>query len=181
MRTGRLRETAAYLDEALRHSERTMFDCSSHKNGEIVMFEILKTISPALDSDEDDTEADGGLLYPAVHKKLFCKYLTVILDISKYEIFEQEYKRMHKTIADDRDKPLVLHLKARNLMNKGRYSEALKHLKEAMDSDIGDQKLILYFTCADSEECYRELGDYKGAYEFSQNKLEILEHMLIER
>jgi len=35
-------------------------------------------------------------------------------------------------------------------------------------------------SCADIEICCRETDDYKGAYEFSQNKLEILEHMLAE-
>lgn len=181
MRSGRLYEARDYLDEAMRHAEKTMFDCSAHKNGEQVMFEILKEISPSLDSNEDDVEIDDGLLYPAVHKKLFCKYLAVLLDITKYSAFEADFKRRHKRGAEGRDMPLLLHLKARRLMSEERYSDALKMLKEAMNSDIGDQRLILYFTCADTEECCRELEDYKGAYEFSQNKIEILEHMLIER
>jgi hypothetical protein len=49
-----------------------------------------------------------------------------------------------------------------------------------MNSKIGAQKLLLYFACSDMEICCRETENYKGAYEFAQNKMEILEHMLAE-
>ena len=35
-------------------------------------------------------------------------------------------------------------------------------------------------SCGDMEKCCKEMEDYRGAYEFSNNKMEILEHMLME-
>ena len=49
-----------------------------------------------------------------------------------------------------------------------------------VDSETVPERLLLYLACADMEICCRETDDYKGAYEFSQNKFEILEHMLGE-
>jgi hypothetical protein len=49
-----------------------------------------------------------------------------------------------------------------------------------MDGETVPQRLLLYICCVDIERCYKELEDYKGAYEFAGNKMEILEHMLSE-
>ena len=81
-------------------------------------------------------------------------------------------------IPDENDRLLVLHLKARKQMHDGDFKAAYKTLIEVMDSETVPQRLLLYFACSDMEICCKEIEDYKGAYEFSKNKLEILEHML---
>lgn len=180
LRRGHLHRASLYLDEAIRHAKKTMFDCTLQKNGICLMFEMLKNISPSLDSDEADVDVIEGLLYPIVHKSLFCKYLTVILDVNKYELFDQEISGLDIEKLPERDKTLVLHLKARKYIANEDFAKALTTLKAVMDSEIGSQRLVLYFACSDMEICCRETDDYKGAYESAQNKIEILEHMLLE-
>ena len=180
MRNGQLREACSYLDESLIHAEKTAYNTVSQKNCAVVMFNLLKSISPSLDSYEIDTDADVSVISPAVFEQIFCKYVSVLIDPSKYDYFESEYTDEMIDELTESDKPYVYHLKARRFMSKKDYKNALVLLDKVMNSKIGSQKLLLYFACADMEICCRETDDYKGAYEFAQNKLEILEHMLSE-
>lgn len=180
MKEGRLRNARDYLDEALVHSANTMFNTVTQKNSIAVMFELLKEISPALDSNETDTVISDDLIHPAIFDSILCKYITVILDKDKYDAFVDDLSKNQKNSLSEKDKLFALHLKARNLIQNKNYSAALKLLTETTDSDEVPPRLLLYLACSDMEICFREMNDYKGAYEFSQNKIEILEHMLAE-
>ena len=180
MRNGRLHAACGYLDEAVRHSRNTMFITAMQKNSITIMFGLLKEISPSLDSDETDTDISEDLLHPSVYDSIFCKYLTVFLDIEKYKSFLEDIEKSHDIYHDETDELFILHLNARHSMSQGDYKSALATLKRVIDSDTVPQRLLLYLACSDMEICCREVDDYKGAYEFSQNKLEILEHLLAD-
>lgn len=179
MRDGHLHKACAYLDEATRHSRRTMFDTTTQKNSIAIMFGLLKELSPALDSDETDTDISNGMFHPAVFGNVFCKYISVILDIKKYALFTDDIEKSSDTLTEY-DNLFVLHLKAREQMLEEDFKGAILTLHTVVDSETVPQRLLLYLACADMEICCKETEDYKGAYEFSQNKLEILEHMLGE-
>ena len=180
MRGGRLRKACAFLDEAIRHSRCTMFDTTSQKNSIAIMFGLLKDISPALDSDETDTVISEDMFYPAVFGNAFCKFITVLLDSEKYGLFLDDLDKNGSDGLTENDRLFVLYLKARMQMLKGDYTNAVTTLRDVTDSETAPERLLLYFACTDMEVCCREVGDYKGAYEASQNKLEIMEHMLME-
>lgn len=180
MRNGRLHKACSYLDEAILHANNTMFTTTAQKNSISIMFGLLKEISPSLDSNEADTDIREDLLHPAVYSGMFCKYLTVILDSEKYDLFLDDIAGNPDVSQDETDKLFVLHLKAKHDMSNGDYKSALSTLKRVIDSDTVPQRLLLYLACADMEICCRETDDYKGAYEFSQNKIEILEHLLAD-
>ena len=177
MRNGQLHKACSYLDEAVIHADNTMFDTTTQKNSIAIMFGLLKEISPALDSNETDTMISDDTYHPSVFGKMFCKYITVILDINKYRLFEDDIGE-DADIPDDNDKLLVLHLKARKQMHDGDFQAAYKTLIEVMDSETVPQRLLLYFACTDMEICCKEIKDFKGAYEYSNNKLETLQKML---
>lgn len=175
---GQLRRACAYLDEAVLHLNNTMYDTTTQKNSITIMFGLLKEISPALDSDVTDTAISEEVFHPVVFGDIFCKYLTVILDIDKYALFIEDIGNSGLDNLSSKDQLLVLHLQARAQMKNNEYFEAVNTLKSVIDSDAIPPRLLLYLACADMEICCRETNDYKGAYEFSHNKLEILEHML---
>jgi hypothetical protein len=104
----------------------------------------------------------------------------VFLDIEKYKSFLEDIEKRQDLYHDETDKLFALHLNARYSMSQGDYKSALVTLKRVIDSDTVPQRLLLYLACSDMEICCREVDDYKGAYEFSQNKLEILEHLLAD-
>ncbi len=179
MRRGMLHLACNYLDEAISHSKRTMFDTTVQRNSIAIMFGLLKSISPALDSNETDTEISSDMLHPAIYGNLFCKYISVLLNISKYEALQEELQKSEHTLGET-DKLFLLHLSARRQMENGDYKSAKKTLYSVTDAETVPPRLLLYLACSDTEICCRETDDYKGAYEFSQNKIEILEHMLAE-
>ncbi len=177
---GQLHRACLLLDEAITHAKQTIFITTTQENSISVMFGLLKDISPALDSDEADTVLSEDLLHPAIFGNIFCKYITVILNIEKYELFRDELNRYSPKL-NEIEQLMTLHLSARHLIDAGNYTAALDTLRHVIDSPtVPPPRLLLYLACADMEICCRETEDYKGAYEFSQNKLEILEHMLAE-
>ena len=177
IKQGKLRNACLYLDEAVRHSNNTMFDTTTQRNSISIMFGLLKDISPALDSDEIDAYADSKIIHPSVFGNVFCKYVSVILNIDKYEFFDID---ADDAKLDDGDKLLILHLRARWLISNEKYASALDVLRNVVDSETVPDRLLLYLACSDMEICCRETGDYKGAYEASLNKIDLLEHMLAE-
>ena len=180
MRNGMLREACEYLDEALRHSENTVYSTVTQRNCISILFALLKDISPSLDSYEIETDIDIMQVTPTMYDGVFCKYVSVLLNMNKYELFSSEYTDEVVGTLPLSDIPYVYHLGARKCMLKKDFKGGLTLLENVMNSKIGSQKLLLYFACADMEICCRETDDYKGAYEFAQNKMEILEHMLTD-
>ena len=84
------------------------------------------------------------------------------------------------TLEYDYDVLLVSHLKVKKLMSEGKFADARRLLLQITDGEITPPRLLLYLACCDMEICCREENDYKGAYEFAGNRLEILEHMLMD-
>ena len=179
LKSGQLHKACNYLDEAISHSDRTMFSTVLQRNSICIMFSLLKEISPSLDSNVTDIIISEDLLYPSIYESVFCKYITVILDNNKYNMFVQEAEK-HNLLAGDEDKLLLLHLRARQYMNKGDYKNAIVTLKQIIDSETVPQRFLLYLACSDMEICCKQVENYKDAYEFSQHKLEIFEHLLAE-
>lgn len=177
---GQLRRACEFLDEAVNHSRNTMFDTTTQINAVVIIFCLLKSISPALDSDEIDTDKQEDSYHPSVFGNIFCKYITVLQNIQKYPLFESDIEDIEEESLSANDRLFVLHAKAKWLIEEEEYTKALSVLKEVIDSETVPERLLLYLACADMEICCRETGDYKGAYEYSINKIEILEHMLAE-
>ncbi|MBE6684892.1 MAG: helix-turn-helix transcriptional regulator [Ruminococcaceae bacterium] len=180
MKEGQLHKARDFLDEAILHSESTMFNTVTQRNGIAVMFEMLKEISPALDSNETDTVISEDLFHPSIFDSILCKYITVILNEEKYDAFIDDISKIQRNDLSKEDQLFVLHLKARSHIRTNDHQAALKLLYQVIDSEEVPPRLLLYLACSDMEICFREMNDYKGAYEFSQNKIEILEHMLAE-
>lgn len=177
IKQGKLHYACQYLDEAVRHSRGTMFDTITQQNGIKIMFGLLKDISPALDSDEIDADVNEEIVHPSLFGNVFCKYVSVILNINKYEFFDVD---IDDTTLTNHEKLLILHLRARWLMSLEKFDSALDVLKSVVDAEAVPDRLLLYLSFSDIEVCCRETDDYKGAYEASLNKLDLLEHMLAE-
>ena len=179
IKEGKLRLACEMLDEAVRHSKMTIYSTVTQLNRAYLMFYLLKKISPSLDSDEIDTEISEDLLHPSLFGDVFCKYVTVVFGNDDVTDIDELMFNSSEELSDD-DKLYIAHLRARIYMQNGDYKKASVTLRSIMDGDTVPQRLLLYICCADIEKCYKELEDYRWAYEFSGNKMEILEHMLAE-
>ncbi len=68
------------------------------------------------------------------------------------------------------------HLRARSLLKNSHFTDALAIL-EKIEEEKGNEAIsafLLFRTYLDMEVCYRELGDYEGAYRYSTKRLSLL-------
>ena len=64
-------------------------------------------------------------------------------------------------------------------MSNDMYKEAFELLHELLfDDNYELPEPMLYFVFCDLEICCKEIGDFKGAYEYSGNKIDILQKLL---
>ena len=176
---GRLYKACRLLDEAWTHADKTMYSTTAQRNVIKVIFGLLKEISPTLDSYEVDTDDIGDISNPILFDGVFAKYATVVLNDEKHAHISDRTFGAY-TAAYDYDELLISHLSVKKLMIEGNFKEARRLILQITDGAVTPPRLLLYLTCCDMEICCREEDDYKGAYEFAGNRLEILEHMLID-
>lgn len=176
IKNGKLHKARELLDEALSHAEKTVYTTSVQKSRILVMFKLLKEISPALDSNEIDTEIPDGMMSPRIFEGTFCKYITMIFNVGKNTDISECI-----CDSDPCAKLFVSHLKARKCMIAGDHKRAIAILNELIDGEQILPMVLLYFACMDMEICCKHINDYKGAYEFSGNKMDIFERMLAQR
>ncbi len=176
---GRLYKACRLLDQAWTHADKTMYSTVMQRNTIRVIFALLSEISPTLDSYEADTENLDSIGDPALYNDVFAKYCTLVFNEEKYYLIDNLCDGGYSPI-NEYDELLISHLRVKKLMSEGNFAEARTLLLQIMDGDVTPPRLLLYLACCDMEICCREENDYKGAYEFSGNRLEILEHMLID-
>lgn len=178
IKNGRLHAARQLLDDALTHAGNTIYSTVTQRNRIYIMFHLLKSISPALDSDLIDTDIGTGILNPSLFGDVFCKYIAIYS--GKHSELDADKLLYNTGELSEQDKLFIAHIKARRCILSREYKKASTILRSIMDGETIPSRLLLYICCGDMEKCCKELDDYRGAYEFSNNKMEILEHMLAD-
>lgn len=175
---GKLYKACRLLDEAWTHAEKTMYSTVCQRNTVRIVSGFLGEISPTLDSYEADTENVDLVTNPALYDNMFAKYASVMIAGGKYDVAGELLcsNKRHSEYDD----LFLAHLEVKRYMVGGKYKDAHRLLVKIIDGEVIPPRLLLYLACCDMEICCKEGGDYKGAYEFANNKMEILEHMLID-
>ncbi len=179
IRSGRLYQAREMLDEGINHAKKTIYSTVTQLNKVKIMFHLLKSISPTLDSNEIDTDHASKLLDPELFGDVFCKYIALLWRRESVRAYSEDIFKKTSVISEY-DNLFIMHTRARKCLLNGEYRKASDMLRRIMDGETAPERLLLYICCEDMEKCCKETEDYKGAYEFSNNKMEILEHMLAE-
>ncbi len=169
---GNLRIACEYLDEAIEGCGRTLYRTDAIVATVGMYFRYMRRLSATLSSNViDEVEVN---VYPSMTDE-FCRY-AYVLDLASREI---------SVSSDDHPvfwkngSPYFLHLEAKRLMEKGAYREAYDSLKEILLGESAVPEPMLYYVFCDLEICCREIEDFRGAYEYSIDKLELLQKLLI--
>ncbi len=170
---GKLRESAALFDEAVEASEESFYRMDHVTSTAGVYFRYMRRLSATLGSNVIDEESVS--VFPALNDE-FCRY-AVILDERESDVANQEWIRVLEAL-NRQDSSFSLHLQAEKQMEEGNFSEAYELLHRILTEEISVPKPVLYFVFCDLEICCREREDFKGAYEYANNKLVILQQML---
>lgn len=170
---GMLHSAVAYFDEAIEISSQTIYNTQHISAVAAVYFRYMGRISATLSSDMiDESDAD---IYAALSDD-FSRYVVSFeaLDNGNLELSE------HLVSALDENAPYALHIGARYDMKNGDYEGAYQKLYRILINPYKIQEPLMYFVFGDLEVCCKERKDFKGAYEYSNDKIEILQKLLTD-
>ena len=164
---GKLRQSIKYFDKACEYSKKTAYDGNQLLSLISIYFGYLVRISPTLASENGNEVYGGAYLYADP----FGRYALALQEI-------EAGGNLNHGMVYKEDKGFYEHIAAKIEMINGDHVSARERLKKLINGDCLDCGIIMYDIFKDLEECCRETEDYKGAYEYSVGKVELLEHML---
>ena len=172
---GNLHKAAELFDMTIEYCSQTIY------NTDIVLaeaqnyFNYMSYISPTLDSDLSDISENNTL--PSLNNEFFV-YSNLFLAGE-----EQGYRNI---LTNNKNLSLIqngssyeMHIKAKVFMEENNYSEAHSVLYELLLNDTYElPEPMLYFVFGDLEICCKEINDFKGAYDFSKSKIDLMQKLL---
>ena len=174
--SGRLRSSCRFFDEALSYAEKTIYSTDAIEAEIRVYFRFMERISHTLYSDLLDEEKALSVKSNTV----LSQYLDALyaLDDSDVSVAEQLIDQLTNSGENSFFKA---HLQNKLLMIDKNYKQAQKALQQLLqDSSTPLNKIELYTVLEDLEICCRENEDYKSAYRYANEKVELLEQLLKE-
>ncbi len=168
---GDLRQCAELWDEALEACGETLYR-TDHLVAEAgVYFRYMHRISATLGSNVLDEEEIN--LFPSL-TDAFCRY-AVMLDELEGEGYGLAASLGRFVRSDS---VFSYHLSAKRAMEEKNFSAAYEYLHRILTDEESVPKPVLYFVFCDLEICCREREDFKGAYEYANNKLVLMQQLL---
>ena len=174
--SGKLRSSCRFFDEALSYAEKTIYPTDAIEAEIGVYFRYMERISHTLYSDLLDEEK----VLSVKSNSVISQYLDALfaLDEGDGSVAEQLIEQLTQTAANSFFKA---HLQNKLLILQKNYKPAQKALQQLLqDSNTSLNKIELYTVLEDLEICCRENEDYKNAYRYASEKVELLEQLLKE-
>ncbi len=167
---GRLRSSCRFFDEALGYADKTIYATEHIKAKASVYFRYMLRISPTLYSDALDDSTQGQF----VMQVPFSKYLDTL------EVLERgDHAASAEMLSElDPNSFFATHIRLRLLMDSAHYDEAKRALKSLLGEDKPLNEIELYTVLCELEVCCRETEDFKGAYAYTTEKVQLLEKLL---
>ncbi len=172
---GNLRPAAECFDRALEECEKTIYNTDIIKAKASSRFAYMRMISPTLASNVEDAEDNRKII---LREDLFCVYCDIMCDSEGRSLSQLPYLSQRLAVLPE-DSSYALHISAKLAMESGEYAQAYKILHKLLfENSYELPEPMLYFVFCDLEAVCRENEDFKGAYEYSGNKLALLQKLL---
>ena len=169
---GRLRSSCRFFDEALSYAEKTIYPTEDIEAQARVYFRYMERISHTLYSDVLDEEKKLE-----VRSNSELSFYLDTLDALDNNRVEQAELFLQSEISN---LFFVSHIRSKCWMQQKDFKTAERALVQLLKSDDGLNKIELYTLLCELEICCRENEDYKGAYNYANEKVELLESLLKE-
>lgn len=169
---GDLRPACRLFDQALAESGSTAYPTDQIRPAGGAYISYMRDISPSFDSDADFPD---GILPDALGDP-FCRYYSALRPFLHPEDPPGLLKPEGYLASDsEADHIYIQHIRAKELMEAKKYQEAYGILHSMLNDNIVLPAPMLYFIFSDMEICCTALSDYRSAYEYSSDKLAMLE------
>ena len=166
---GHLHSACRFFDEALEYADKTVYRTDYVRAVSALYFRYMNDFSHTLYSEVSDEEPGGG----AIGENPICAYIRAYFAVREGK--EEEVGRYLESAGDS---VLASHIRICRMLAAEEYAEALGELERLLGSDTEIPQILLYHFTAQMEVCYRETGDYKGAYDSARSKVELFEKLL---
>lgn len=163
---GHLREACEYFDLAIEACTKTVYSTAHVFAISAMYFKYMRSISPTLSSnqiDENDVPIWASL------GDSFCLYAGAFLSLCDNQ---------PPIVLPKETSPYALHIEAIRHIKDGEYRQAHDKLHDILVSDVSIPEPMLYYIFGDLEICCKQMEDFKGAYEYSINKIGLLQKLL---
>ncbi len=165
---GNLHSAGEYFDMALLSCSSTIYNTDHIASVCAVYFCYMREISASLSSNIiDETEAPTC----AAMNNTFCRYATNFIKLKNGE------GNLGALLPESED-PYTLHLYAMSCMAREEYGNGYEALHKILVNDTPIPDPMMYFIFCDLEICCRETEEFKGAYQYSMHKIELLQRLL---
>lgn len=172
---GALRQAASLFDEALDNCANTIYNTEKTEALAQSYFDYMSFISPTLDSNSQYTVDRERL--PIIRED-FPLYSSVFLcgeerGYSNVPFLEKTLLLLGK------ENSYSEHINAKLLIEAKDYKGGHAVLQKLLLNDSYEiPEPILYFILGDLEICCKEIGDFKGAYDYSKAKIDLMQKLL---
>lgn len=166
-KNGNLRDACEFFDKAIEACANTIYNTNHITSTSAMYFKYMRNISATLSSntvDESEVAAWGAL------SDKFCAYASAFLN------FADENGEI--IVLPPEQSIFGLHITAIKYIKQENYGAAYEYLHRILVSEEIAPEPMMYFVFSDLELACRETGDFKGAYEYSINKMELLQKLL---
>lgn len=169
---GRLRSCCRFFDEALEYADRTIYPTEAIKAEAVVFFRLMERVSPTLTSDILDFEEPLSLR----SNSALAIYEEILSDADRGDLerVREQLKRLPE------DSFYVIHVRGKLYMAEGNYAQAESLLRAALQSDTALEPVFLWTVFGELENCCKEAENFKDAYRFANERIELLEKLLKE-
>ena len=174
--SGKLRSSCRFFDEALSYAEKTIYSTDAIEAEIRVYFRYMERISHTLYSDLLDEEKALSVK----SNTILSRYLDALyaFDNADASVVQQ---LIDELTGSGENSFFKEHLQNKLLIADANDKQAQKALQQLLqDSNLPLNKIELYTVLEDLEICCRENEDYKNAYRFASEKVELLEQLLQE-
>ena len=170
--SGKLRSSCRFFDEALSYAEKTIYPTEAVEASARLYFRYMERISHTLYSDMLDEEKTAYLK----STEQLSDYLDALedLDNASVGVAERFLQNADSTSFE------YAHIKIRLMILQKDYKGAQKLLLQLLGGESPLSKVALYTVLCELELCCRENEDFKGAYNYANEKVELLEQLLKE-
>ena len=166
---GRLRSACREFETACDYADKTVYNTERIKAESGVFCCYMQNISQTLFAECSVESSRRGLSV----EEDFCRYALAL------EAFDNGNLDLANEYAESGDF-LSRHIHAKISMKNGDFAAAQAELSEILNGDANVCGAVMYDAFRELEQCCREIGDFKGAYEYSNAKVLMLERLLSE-
>lgn len=166
---GNLHSACRFFDEALDYSEKTVYP-TAHLEAKVrVFFRYMRRISSTLYLDMLDEERSLELTYTSP----LSEYLSALEALDR-----EDYSAAGDYAARVEEGFFGAHIRIRLLMAEEQFEKAKGLLLSRLEEEAPLNEIELYSLLCELEVCCRETEDFKGAYTYANDKVQLLQQLL---